>query len=103
MHGKHCEATCMCSERIQKKPRNVSSRSFLQDDVDRLSSVLPTPVNIVYCTEPLSVLVIHVISPFFIAIHLASLALTTEVDEIIMLSLSRTLLASFVPMIIGRI
>ena len=94
MHGKHCEATCMCRERIQKKARNVSSRSFLQDEVDRLSSVLLTPVNIVYCTEPLSVLVI--------ALHLASLALTTEVDEIIMLSLSRTLLASFVPMIIRR-
>ncbi len=76
--------------------RNFSYESFLQDDVDR-SSVLLTPVHIFLKRAGLS-------STLFLdsVALLHHFQLTIEVNEIIMLSLSCTLLASFVPMIIRR-
>ena len=78
--------------------RNVSYESFLQDDVDRSSSFLLTPVNIFLHGAGL----LSTFSLNSVSLDLASLQPTTEVDEMIVLSLSRTLLASFVPMIIRR-
>ena len=75
--------------------RNVSYESFLQDDVDRSSSVLLSPVNILLNGAGL-------LSTFFlnsVALDLASLTANYRGGR---LSLSRTLLASFVPMIIRR-
>ena len=72
---------------------SVSYESFLQDEVDHSSSVLP--VNIFLNRAGL----LFTLFLNCVVLDLASLALN-EVDKIIMLSLSRTLLASFVPMII---
>ena len=97
MHGKY--DMYVYSDRIQKKSCSisVSYESSLQDDVDRSSSVLPTAINIFFHG-------VGLLSTLFLdsVVFLHHLQLTTEVDAIMMLSLSRTLLASFVLMIIRR-